>query len=74
MTEVPQDEKPFLRRFVYPTLTKLSHGTAPFITTFVLIHLSAPVLANLGGSSLASQVMVRPSHVESRMSFKCAKI
>ncbi|KAI0927882.1 hypothetical protein AcV7_009395 [Taiwanofungus camphoratus] len=58
MTEVPQDEKPFLRRFVYPTLTKLSHGTAPFITTFVLIHLSAPVLANLGGSSLASQVMI----------------
>ncbi|KAF9821678.1 hypothetical protein IEO21_00524 [Rhodonia placenta] len=39
-------------------LTTLSHGSAPFITTFVLIHLSAPVLANLGGSSLSSQVML----------------
>lgn len=47
-----------LRRYTYPLLTKLSHGSAPFITTFVMIHLSAPMLANLGGSSLSSQVMV----------------
>jgi hypothetical protein len=41
-----------------PVLTKLLHGSAPFISTFLLIHLSAPMLANLGGSSLASQTMV----------------
>ena len=40
-------------------LTKLSHGSTPFITTFLLIHLTAPALANLGGSSLSSQTMVR---------------
>ncbi|KAH7911906.1 hypothetical protein BJ138DRAFT_1179218 [Hygrophoropsis aurantiaca] len=39
-------------------LTKLAHGSAPFLTTFVLIHLSAPVLANIGGSNLSSQVML----------------
>ncbi|GBE82797.1 hypothetical protein BKA93DRAFT_725076 [Sparassis latifolia] len=49
---------PGLRRFSQPILTRLSHGSAPFISTFVLIHLSAPVLANLGGSSLSSQVMI----------------
>lgn len=42
-----------------PCLTKIAHGSTPFITTFLLIHLSAPALANLGGSSLASQTMVR---------------
>lgn len=39
----------------------ISHGTAPFITTFLLIHLTAPALANVGGSSLASQTMVSTS-------------
>jgi len=43
---------------VFPHLTKITHGSAPFIATFLLIHLSAPVLANLGGSSLASQTML----------------
>ncbi|KAH8100262.1 hypothetical protein BXZ70DRAFT_893686 [Cristinia sonorae] len=47
-----------LRKRVTPYLTTLSHGSAPFITTFLLIHLSAPVMANLGGTSLASQVML----------------
>ena len=42
-------------------LTTIAQGTAPFISTFLLIHLSAPVAATLGGSSLASQVMVRTS-------------
>ncbi|KII89379.1 hypothetical protein PLICRDRAFT_53817 [Plicaturopsis crispa FD-325 SS-3] len=46
------------RKAAIPYLTNIAHGTAPFITTFLLIHLSAPVLANLGGSSLASQVML----------------
>ncbi|KAJ7116482.1 hypothetical protein C8R44DRAFT_832549 [Mycena epipterygia] len=41
-----------------PVLTKLIHGSAPFISTFLLIHLTAPMLANLGGSSLASQTML----------------
>jgi hypothetical protein len=38
--------------------TRVSHGSAPFIATFLMIHLTPPVMANLGGSSLASQVMV----------------
>jgi len=41
-----------------PILTKLAHGSAPFLSTFLVIHLSAPVLANLGGSSLSSQMMI----------------
>ncbi|KAF9557187.1 hypothetical protein CPC08DRAFT_640593 [Agrocybe pediades] len=41
-----------------PILTKTSHICAPFITTFLLVHLSAPALANVGGSSLASQTML----------------
>lgn len=43
-----------LRRF----LATVAHASAPFISTFVLIHLSAPILANVGGSSLASNVML----------------
>ncbi|KAF9265840.1 hypothetical protein L218DRAFT_956810 [Marasmius fiardii PR-910] len=39
-------------------LTNLNHGSAPFISTFLLIHLTAPTLANLGGSELSSQVMI----------------
>ncbi|KAH9034003.1 hypothetical protein EDB83DRAFT_2296363 [Lactarius deliciosus] len=39
-------------------LTALSHGSAPFITTFLLIHLTAPAAANLGGSALSSQTML----------------
>ena len=46
------------RRTAVDVLTKLVHGSAPFISTFLLIHLSAPALASLGGSSLSSQVMV----------------
>jgi hypothetical protein len=40
-------------------LTTLTHGSAPFITTFLLVHLTAPAAANLGGSALSSQTMVR---------------
>lgn len=46
------------RHTAQSVLTRLSHGSAPFVTTFVLIHLTAPVMANLGGTSLSSQVMV----------------
>ncbi|KAJ6577457.1 hypothetical protein B0H19DRAFT_1120037 [Mycena capillaripes] len=46
------------RQTALPVLTKLLHGSAPFISTFLLIHLTAPMLANLGGSSLASQVLL----------------
>ncbi|KAF7375243.1 hypothetical protein MSAN_00410900 [Mycena sanguinolenta] len=41
-----------------PVLNKLLHGSAPFISTFLLIHLSAPALANLGGSSIASSTLL----------------
>jgi len=53
------NSKPY-RKQLSKILTNLSHLSTPFITTFLLIHLSAPALANLGGSSLSSQVMVRP--------------
>lgn len=39
-------------------LTVLAHSSAPFISTFLLVHLSAPIAANLSGSGLASSVMV----------------
>lgn len=39
-------------------MTVIAQGSAPFISTFLLIHLTAPVAATLGGSSLASQIMV----------------
>ncbi|PPQ82357.1 hypothetical protein CVT25_008318 [Psilocybe cyanescens] len=47
-----------IRANALPILTKTAHFSAPFITTFLLIHLSAPALANLGGSTLASQTML----------------
>ncbi|KAH8835032.1 hypothetical protein DL96DRAFT_1808954 [Flagelloscypha sp. PMI_526] len=54
--------KPDGTRSIRPALTNvlnsISHGATPFIATFLLIHLSAPVMANLGGSSLASQTML----------------
>ncbi|KZT74056.1 hypothetical protein DAEQUDRAFT_641930, partial [Daedalea quercina L-15889] len=46
------------RRTAQSVLTRLSHGSTPFIATFVLIHLTAPALASLGGTSLSSQVML----------------
>jgi len=39
-------------------LTTISHISAPFITTFVLIHLSAPAMGMVGGSSLSSRIML----------------
>ena len=39
-------------------LTKAAHVSAPFISTFLLIHLTAPVMANVGGSELSSKVQV----------------
>jgi len=41
-----------------PYLTNLSQASAPFLSTFLMIHLSAPIVANIGGSSLSSQVML----------------
>jgi hypothetical protein len=49
----PYDDSAPVLRF----LTKAIHVSSPFITTFLLIHLSAPVMG-LGGSTLASQTMV----------------
>ncbi|KAK7688836.1 hypothetical protein QCA50_007525 [Cerrena zonata] len=40
-------------------LTRTAHASTPFIATFVIIHLSAPAFANLGSSSLASQILGR---------------
>ncbi|KAH9948133.1 hypothetical protein B0H21DRAFT_690632 [Amylocystis lapponica] len=54
----PNDKPVSLRHLIQPTLTRLTHASAPFISTFLLIHLSAPIMANIGGSSLSSQVML----------------
>lgn len=48
-----------IRGTIVKSLTTISHVTSPFISVFLLVHLSAPVLANFGGTSLASQTMVR---------------
>lgn len=53
------DDRP--RKTSTPVLVKLAHASAPFLSTFLLIHLSAPVLANVGGSNLSSNLMVRVS-------------
>lgn len=39
-------------------LTTLTYGTAPLLSAFLVVHLSAPIAANFGGSSLASSVML----------------
>jgi hypothetical protein len=39
-------------------LTNVAHVSAPFLSIFLIVHLSAPALANVGGSSLSSNVMV----------------
>ncbi|KAH6919117.1 hypothetical protein BKA70DRAFT_1249319 [Coprinopsis sp. MPI-PUGE-AT-0042] len=39
-------------------LTLALHGSSAFIGTYVLIHLSAPLVANIGGSSMASRTML----------------
>jgi len=54
----PKDRPVSLRRLIQPVLTTLSHGSTPFISTFIFIHLAAPVMANLGGTSLSTQVML----------------
>ncbi|CAE6492504.1 unnamed protein product [Rhizoctonia solani] len=39
-------------------LTYVQHTPTPFITTFILIHLSAPALASIGGTDAANKVML----------------
>ncbi|KAG9095117.1 hypothetical protein FS749_011048 [Ceratobasidium sp. UAMH 11750] len=39
-------------------LTYAQHLPTPFITTFILIHLTAPAVASIGGMNAASQVML----------------
>ncbi|KAI6150206.1 hypothetical protein EDD17DRAFT_1739618 [Pisolithus thermaeus] len=36
----------------------LAHTSAPFLSTFLVIHLSAPIAVSIGGSRLASSVML----------------
>ncbi|OCB91351.1 hypothetical protein A7U60_g1390 [Sanghuangporus baumii] len=47
-----------IRKTLLPYLTKAAHLPAPFISAFLLVHLSAPILANVGGASLSSSVML----------------
>lgn len=69
MAEASGNGNPYIRHALN-ILTNVAHGSAPFITTFLLIHLSAPALANIGGSSLSSQVMVC---MLSKFPMSCAK-
>ncbi|KDQ06718.1 hypothetical protein BOTBODRAFT_60446 [Botryobasidium botryosum FD-172 SS1] len=41
-----------------PTIALLQQLPTPFMATFVLVHLTAPAVASLGGSSMSSQVML----------------
>ncbi|KAF9654052.1 hypothetical protein BDM02DRAFT_3152936 [Thelephora ganbajun] len=50
--------QPAWRKRLISYLTTISHMSAPFITAFVLIHLSAPAMGAVGGGSLSSQVML----------------
>jgi hypothetical protein len=78
-TKAKQPPSSYLQRFI-PTsgasiLTFIAHGTTPFITTFILVHLTAPIAANLGGSSLASQVMVSSQGLHALFSLlTCAQL
>ncbi|KAF9009505.1 hypothetical protein BDQ17DRAFT_1323060 [Cyathus striatus] len=60
MTDVPFTLPPHPPHLpsLAPVLTTVSHASSTFISTFLLVHLSAPALANLGGGSLASQTML----------------
>ncbi|KAG0694645.1 hypothetical protein DFH29DRAFT_815102 [Suillus ampliporus] len=46
------------RQLAVAVLTNVAHISAPFLTVFLVIHLSAPALANVGGSSLSSNLML----------------
>ena len=48
-----------LRLGAINVLTKVQHTTGPVFGLFVIVHLSAPLVATLGGSQASSQVMVR---------------
>jgi succinate dehydrogenase/fumarate reductase cytochrome b subunit len=56
-------------------LTAMQRLPTPFISAFMLVHLSAPLIASIGGSSASSQVMVstysgstcRENHIPSLM-------
>ena len=39
-------------------LSKALHLPAPFISAFLVVHLSAPLVATIGGSEFSSQVLV----------------
>jgi len=60
MTSQPADKPthPTWRTRTSSVLTALAHGSAPFITTFLFVHLAAPAAANLGGSSASSRTML----------------
>ncbi|KAG1806248.1 hypothetical protein EV424DRAFT_1474262 [Suillus variegatus] len=45
-------------RHTVAVLTNVAHISAPFLSVFLIVHLSAPALANVGGSSLSSNVML----------------
>lgn len=46
------------RRKTIKHLTTLAHVPTPFLSAFLAVHLSAPLVANFGGGELSSQVMV----------------
>ncbi|KAI0285219.1 hypothetical protein BC826DRAFT_973049, partial [Russula brevipes] len=49
---------PAWRTHIPSVLTVLAHGSAPFITTFLFVHLAAPAAGNIGGSADASRTMM----------------
>ncbi|KIL68500.1 hypothetical protein M378DRAFT_8566 [Amanita muscaria Koide BX008] len=39
-------------------LTKVAHASTPFIGAFLLVHLSSPTMASIGGTSLSSRILL----------------
>jgi hypothetical protein len=55
-------------------LTAIQRLPTPFISAFMLVHLSAPLIANMGGSSASSQVLVRTYFLEYRFSAQKCRV
>ncbi|KXN91999.1 hypothetical protein AN958_11059 [Leucoagaricus sp. SymC.cos] len=55
---IPSNGKDDIRKTIANALTIVSHASTPFINVFLFVHLASPILANVGGTSLASRVML----------------
>lgn len=59
MSTEKRPETSSLRQKALSHLTTASHIPTAFLGGFMVVHMSAPLMANLGGSVLSTKVMVR---------------